>query len=82
MGIFIERLGQELEALHEQYPSFTSLEVFDPISEVVHDMYKRAGVTFTLDENGRLRVDIPHRADTLPSWQEQIEFMSNRFNDS
>lgn len=58
MGMFIERLEQKLEALHEQYPNFTSLEVFDPISELVHDMYKKAGLTFTLNEDGRLRVDI------------------------
>ena len=74
MGAFIKRLKQELETLHERYPKFTSLDVFNPMSELIHDMYKRAGLTFAQNEEGALHVDIPLRAETLPDLQEQIEF--------
>jgi hypothetical protein len=75
LGSFIERLEQELHALHDQYPQFTSLDVFTPLSEVVHEMYKKTGLTFMENNDGTLRVDIPHRADTLPNLQEQLEFL-------
>lgn len=76
LGIFVTRLDKELGALHDQYSNFQSLGVFDPLMNLVHDMYNAAGLTFALNDDGTLRVDIPHRADTLPSWQEQLEFMS------
>lgn len=78
MGGFVKRLQQELKALHELYPAFTSLDVFESLSGLVHDMYKRAGLTVTPNQDGRLRVDIPHRADTMPSQQERLDFISTR----
>jgi hypothetical protein len=74
LGDFIERIQDELHALHDQYPDFTSLDVFTPLSAVVHDMYKKAGLTFIENENGSLRVEIPHRSDTMPSVAEQVQF--------
>jgi hypothetical protein len=62
--------------LHDQYPKFISLEVFTPVSQVFHDMYKRAGLTFIENDDGTLRVDIPYRADTLPSRKERLEYLS------
>jgi hypothetical protein len=76
LGCFIERVQKELHALHDLYPDFTSLDVFVPLSEVIHDMYKTAGLTFIESSDGTLRVEIPHRADTLPSLSEQYEFLS------
>jgi hypothetical protein len=76
LGGFIKRLEHELHVLHDQYPEFTSLDVFTPLSEVVHDMYKKAGLIFIENDDGTLRVDIPNRADTLPSWKERLEFLS------
>jgi hypothetical protein len=75
-GSFTERIQDELHALHDQYPEFTSLDVFTPLSGVIHDMYKKAGLTFIEKADGSLRVEIPHRADTMPSIAEQVEFMS------
>ena len=43
LGAFVDRLEHELEALHEQYPSFTSLDVFNPLSELIHDMVQESG---------------------------------------
>jgi len=76
LGVFTERLRVGLDDLHDRYPDFTSLDVFTPLSEIVHDMYKRAGLTFTEKEDGMLRVDIPYRVDTLPSLAEQLEYLS------
>ena len=76
LGSFIERIQDELHALHDQYPDFRSLDVFTPLSAVVHDMYKKAGLTFIENENGSLRVVIPHRSDTMPSLAEQVQFVA------
>jgi hypothetical protein len=76
LGGFTKRVQEELHALHDQYPDFTSLDVFTSLSEVVHDMYKTAGLTFIENGDGTLRVEIPHRADTMPSTTEQIEYLS------
>lgn len=76
LGSFVRRLGHELRGLHDRYPDFASLDVFTPLGQVVHDMYKKAGLTFIQNDDGTLRVEIPHRTDTLPSWQEQFEFLS------
>lgn len=46
LGDFVERIEAELHTLHDQYPEFNSLDVFTPLSEVIHDMYKAAGLTF------------------------------------
>ena len=78
LGSFFEPIQTELHALHGQYPNFDSLEVFTPLSEVIHDMYKAAGLTFFENENGTLRVEIPFRADTMPSLEEHLEFVSKR----
>lgn len=75
-GSFIGRIQDELHGLHDQYPEFTSLGVFTPLSEVIHDMYKKAGLTFIEKVDGSVRVEIPFRADTMPSMAEQLEFMS------
>jgi hypothetical protein len=75
LGIFVERIQTELQTLHDQYP-FQRLEVFSPLSELIHDMYKAAGLTFTENADRTLRVDIPHRPDTLPSLEEQLEFLA------
>lgn len=81
-GSFLERIQRELHALHDQYPGFTSLDVFMPLSEVIHDMYKKAGLTFIENEGGLLRVEIPHRSDTMPSAAEQVQFALKFNHDS
>ncbi len=76
LGDFVVHIEAELHTLHDQYPKFDSLDVFKPLSEVIHDMYKVAGLTFIENTDGTLRVEIPHRADTMPSLAEQLEFIS------
>ena len=76
LGAFLSRIRTELHALHDRYPKFDSLDVFTPLSDVIHDMYKSAGVTFIEKDDGTLRVEIPHRDDTMPSLEEQFDFAS------
>lgn len=76
LGAFLSRIRTELHALHDRYPKFDSLDVFTPLSDVIHDMYKSAGVSFIEKDDGTLRVEIPHRDDTMPSLEEQFDFVS------
>ncbi len=76
LGRFVERIQNELHGLHKLYPDFTTLDVFCPLSEAIHDMYKASGLTFIENSDGTLRVEIPHRADTLPGLAEQLAYLS------
>jgi len=79
-GSYTKRLHDELHGLQDRYPDFTTLDVFTPLSEVVHDMYKKVGMYFIENADGSLRVEIPHRTDTMPSVAEQVEFIWKAVN--
>jgi len=70
----IERLQTECDVLYSTYGQWAGMEVFDPLAEAVHDLFKEAGLVFS-ERDGQTHIDIPLRADTLPSMHEQLEFM-------
>jgi hypothetical protein len=76
-GRFMKRLERDCDALSSTHGSWTGMNVFDPLTEAVHDLYKEVGLTFSENQNGT-HIDIPHRADTLPSSAEYLEFQQQQ----
>ncbi|GAA3767153.1 hypothetical protein [Terriglobus aquaticus] len=70
----IMELREGLMKLLDVYPKFADLNVFNPLSDVVRELYNRAGFTFRENPDGSLHLDIPHRPDTMPTLAEQLAF--------
>ena len=74
---FMKRLEKECDSLYSTHGSWADTKVFDTLTEAVHDLYKEVGLTFRETENGTC-LDIPHRADTMPTLTEFGEFQQQQ----
>jgi hypothetical protein len=73
-GAVVKELREGLMKLLDIYPKFADLDVFNPLSDLIGDLYKRAGFAFRENPDGTLHLDIPHRPDTMPTLAEQFAF--------
>jgi hypothetical protein len=73
----MKRLEKECDSLYSTHGSWADTKVFDTLTEAVHDLYKDVGLTFRETENGTC-LDIPHRADTMPTLTEFGEFQQQQ----
>lgn len=75
--MFSASSDQRLSAIYLTHGSWANIEVFDSLAAAVRDHYQEVGLTFSDTENGTY-VDIPHRADTLPTLAEFLEFQQQQ----
>jgi hypothetical protein len=75
--VFIE-LAEELRSLYSTYGKWQTLEVYEPLKLLAHDLLKTGGIDIQQMPDGTAHVDIPRQTETLPSLREQSEFMLSK----
>jgi len=72
---FVTKLHDELRAMHETYGGWKGLEVFEPLKRLSEELLKLGGIYIQDRPDGAGRVDIPFRAETIPTPEEQAAFL-------
>ena len=72
----MERLSDELRSMHQTYGKWPDLGVCDGMKKLADELLRFGGIEVEDRPNGNGYVNIPHRAETMPSVGEQLAFLT------
>lgn len=72
---FFEKLVAHLRDLHSTYGQWKTIEVFEPLKLLVHELLKTGGMDIQQRSEG-LYLEIPFSPERVPSVRERLEFIS------
>jgi len=75
---FFPKLHAGLRALHSTYGEWTGIEVFEPLKRLADELLKQGGIDIQLRADGSAYVNVPFTADTMPTIDEQMAFITSR----
>ena len=75
---YLTRLDAALRDISKAYGKWTDKDSFEIVGDIADDLLALDGIHFKSRPDGRLYIDIPFKADTMPSEAEAAAFSASR----